>query len=233
MIDTITVSTTNTQDNNLPTVSITFPLTGTVVSGEVKIQGEADDSDGLIQKVEIKIDNSAWSSVNGTTTWSTLWNTHLIPNDNYRIYVRSYDGEKYSHNQEITVTVFNNHLPQVTITSPPAGDVVSGNLTIQGTASDMDGNLTLKKVQVRINTGEWHNTNGTQTWQYIWAISPDMNEGPYIIQARAWDGYNYSVPHHITLTIDFDSNHNDTPGFEFLIVLLAFMGHIIYITKKK
>jgi hypothetical protein len=233
LIKTITVSTMNIQDNNPPIVSIIFPLTGTIVSGGVKIQGTADDSDGLIQRVEIKIDNSSWSLVNGTSTWFTLWDTRLIPNADYTIYVRSYDGEKYSHIPNITVTVFNNHLPSVTITSPRDGSVVSGNLTIQGIASDMDGNLTLKNVQVRLNTGEWQNTNGIQTWQYIWNISQDMDEGPYVIHARAWDGYNYSIPHQITLIIDLGGNHNDTPGFEFLIILLAVMVHIIYITRKK
>lgn len=232
LTETITVSTMNTQDNNPPTASITFPLTGAVVSGVVEIQGEAADSDGLVQTVEIKTDNSSWSLVNGTSIWSTLWNTRLIPNGDYRIYVRSYDGEEYSLIHELTVTVFNNHIPQVTITSPLDGDVVSSNLTIQGIASDMDGNLTLEKVEVRINTGEWQNTNGTQTWQYIWNISSDMDEGSYILYARAWDGYNYSVPHQITLIIDLGGNHKDTPGFEFLIVFLAFMVHIIYIIRK-
>ena len=234
VIETITVSTMNTPDNNLPIVSITFPLTGTIVSGDVEIRGEAIDSDGIIQKVEIKTDNSSWNVVNGTSPWSTLCNTHLIPNGDHRIYVRSYDGRNYSPIHNITVTVFNNHLPQVIITVPLNGDVVSGNLTIQGIASDMDGNDTLQKVQVRINTGEWCNANGTNTWQYLWNPSSDIiDEGSYIIYVRAWDGYNYSAPHQIMLIVDYGGNQDDTPGFEFLVVLLAFMSHIIYINRKK
>jgi len=234
LIETINVSTKNTKDNNPPTVSITFPLTGEIVSGHVGIQGEATDSDGIVQIVEIKTEGSTWSLVNGTSTWSTIWSTRLIPNGDYGIYARSYDGEDYSPIHEITVTVFNNHPPQATITAPSDGDVVSGNLSIHGIASDLDGNVTLQKVQVRINNGEWQNTNGTHTWNYIWNLSPDIiDEGSYIIHARAWDGYNYSLPYQITLIIDYGRNQNDTPGFEFLVIFLAFMCHIIYIIKRK
>jgi parallel beta-helix repeat protein len=232
-IETISVSTQNIQDNIRPTVSITAPRTGEIISGNVQIQGGAADSDGIVEMVEIKTINSSWRVVNGTSTWYTLWNTHLINNGEYKIYVRSYDGEDYSSVLEITVTVFNNQLPQITIITPIDGEVVLDNVLIEGIASDIDGNDTLEKVQVRINNGEWLDANGTNTWSYHWHnLSPDMDEESFILYARAWDGHNYSLLDQITLFLESGGNQNDIPGFEFVVIFFALMFYIIYITRR-
>ena len=75
--------------NEVPTVLITSPLQGMLLTGSVVITGTAEDTDGTIQDVSITIDDEAWTTVTGTTTWSYMWDTVLVPNGEHIIYVRS------------------------------------------------------------------------------------------------------------------------------------------------
>ena len=84
-----------------------------------------------------------------------------------------------------------NHPPTVTITYPSDGTTVSGVLTIQGKASDEDGNETIQKVEIRIDDGNWIVVNGTTSWSYEWNTS-QVENGEHTIYARAYDGELYS-----------------------------------------
>jgi len=97
--------------NQPPTVNITSPFNGSTVLGIITIQGKADDADGTIQKVEIKIDSGSWIIVTGTTSWSYTWDTTKLDNGRHTIYARSYDGENYSSIDSVIVAV-NNPIPE-------------------------------------------------------------------------------------------------------------------------
>lgn len=90
-----------------PIVTIIDPPKGAVLRGNITLRGTASDSDGVIQKVEIKVDSGSWITANGTTSWSYNWDTTTVTNGLHTIYVRSYDGEKYSLVESVTVVVDN------------------------------------------------------------------------------------------------------------------------------
>ena len=92
---------------SIPSVTITLPVGGSNVYGLVSIQGTATDNDGVVQKVEIKIDNGIWMSASGTTNWNYNWDTTDIINGYHVIYARSFDGESYSDEVSIGVYVTN------------------------------------------------------------------------------------------------------------------------------
>ena len=93
--------------NTPPTVSISSPNEGGKVKGPVMITGTADDTDGSVEKVEIKIDDKEWVEVEGMSSWSYSWNTKKVSNGYHTISVRAYDGSDYSDMQSITVNVNN------------------------------------------------------------------------------------------------------------------------------
>jgi hypothetical protein len=103
------------QDLNLqvtkgkPTVAITYPSDGATVARLVMISGSARDADEKehIASVQVKIDDSDWAIAAGTTLWSVDWTTYDVPNGEYTISARSYDGKEYSEIQSITVTLYN------------------------------------------------------------------------------------------------------------------------------
>ncbi len=108
-------------ENIPPTVVITNPEEGQTVNGTITITGNADDPDGIVEYVDVKIDNDNWETASGTTSWTIEWNTSNYSEGNHSIYARSYDGEDYSNIYVVNVTVINgidNIPPTVEIITP-------------------------------------------------------------------------------------------------------------------
>jgi parallel beta-helix repeat protein len=97
--------------NQIPTCSISSPITGSTIKGNIEINGTASDSDGEVQKVEIKIDDGNWIQVDGTTSWSYSLNTTSLSNDEHTLYVRAFDGTDYSSENHINILI-NNPSPE-------------------------------------------------------------------------------------------------------------------------
>ena len=63
--------------------------------------------------------------------------------------------------------------PLSRITWPLDGAIVSGVVTIEGTASDEGGELA--GVEVSTDGGvTWHPTSGAERWSYEWMVPQDM-----------------------------------------------------------
>ena len=95
----------------LPACRILIPSWSSRVSGVVSIQGDASDSDGTVQYVEVRIDGGSWVRATGDTAWSYDWDTTNLENGGHTIRARSYDGFNYSYEAAVTVTV-ENVIPQ-------------------------------------------------------------------------------------------------------------------------
>lgn len=93
--------------NLAPTCNISEPAPDATVSGILTVLGEAHDSDGVVEFVEVRIDDGNWIQVSGTTAWTFDWDTTTIPDGQHTIHARSYDGMDYSAEVSATVTVDN------------------------------------------------------------------------------------------------------------------------------
>ena len=78
--------------------------------------------------------------------------------------------------------------PLVFITEPDQNEIVSEIVLVKGSASD---NVNLEYVEVRLLPNDWERANGFENWFWSWNSSNDLN-GRYTVQARSYDGYNYS-----------------------------------------
>jgi len=92
--------------NDPPTVTITAPLNGSTVKEDIEIEGTASDPDSDIGKVELRIDDGDWQTVEGTASWSFSLNTTGLENGDHNITARVSDGE-LSATEAIMVTVDN------------------------------------------------------------------------------------------------------------------------------
>jgi hypothetical protein len=95
------------ETNELPTVQITSPSDFQRVSGTLNIQGTADDPDGDVVWIEIRVDGSQWVFALGTTSWSFGLDTTFYLEGEHIIKVRAFDGEDYSEEAVITIVVDN------------------------------------------------------------------------------------------------------------------------------
>ena len=82
--------------NQPPTCSITSPEADETVSGIHTLGGTVYDPDGMIERVEIRIDDGEWRRVVGVTSWSYNLDTTSLTDGEHRMYVRSFDGTEYS-----------------------------------------------------------------------------------------------------------------------------------------
>jgi hypothetical protein len=208
--DSVTVNVDN-GGNVAPSIKITSHFNGEVVSGSIQIRGTSSDTDGVVESVEIRIDDESWSTATGTSSWSYTWDTTTYTNGEHEVHVRAKDDfDEYSQEKSITFIVDNGgNIPPIVTIVYPAGGTVSGTVLISGTASDLDGDSTLSYVQVKID-GDWENTDGITDWSYSWDTT-SLDDDNYTISVRAYDDTEFSMiksvevhvdnPHPPTLTI--------------------------------
>ncbi len=111
--------TTGSQENHLPAIQITYPDNGSTVSGSIKVEGVASDTDGSVTLVEMKIDDGIWQIANGTTSWNYDIDTTKLSDGNHVIYARAYDGKNYSKIVYLSLIVENERKYKLTIEISP------------------------------------------------------------------------------------------------------------------
>jgi len=94
-------------NENIASVSILSPTSGTTVSNDLPITGSCSDSDGTVEYVQIKIDSGTWIKVSGTISWSYDLDTTELENGLHTLYARAWDGENYSPIKSVSLTVDN------------------------------------------------------------------------------------------------------------------------------
>jgi len=94
-----------------PTCNIVSPAPGGVVAGTYRVVGIASDVDGVVERVDVRMNNGQWIAASGNTSWTYDWDTTLVPDGQHTIRARSYDGTNYSAEVGFTVTVNNAPAP--------------------------------------------------------------------------------------------------------------------------
>jgi len=110
----------NATPRNLPpSCAIISPAAGTSVSGTIVVNGTASDSDGAVERVEVRVDGGLWKVATGTAAWSLEWDLTSVPNGDRMIEARAYDGVNYSATTSGHIVV-NNPPPSNPIQIPTA-----------------------------------------------------------------------------------------------------------------
>ncbi|HEX08259.1 MAG TPA: hypothetical protein ENG38_00435 [Thermoplasmatales archaeon] len=101
----IYVTVNNQGGNSRPTVAITSPEDGTIVTEKtIKIEGTASDPDGSISIVKIRIGGGEWKTASGTTSWSYNLDVSNLIKGPITIKVVAYDDKNLA-SQEATITL--------------------------------------------------------------------------------------------------------------------------------
>jgi len=178
-----------------------------VLGDEVAFQGSGSD-DGSVVRYEWTSDLDGELYAGGDGSFST--DGLSIGMHEIRFRVRDDDGVWSDEETEtLVVSKPDDEWPTVVIEEPGAGDTVSGTVTISGTASDADGTIT--SVEIRIDVGEWHEAEGTTSWEYGWDTS-DVDDGTHTIEARSSDGSQWSLYDGIGVTVRNDVEPPDGGG---------------------
>ena len=208
------------------------PYSGIAGNDIEKIHIEIDRLPG-----EISSEREAIRSVaaDGGTSWNWFWNTSGLPKTRESYEVRVWAADSDFCVNEVgectvstrTITVDNrNRIPTNFIFAPSSNQQISVSETtlISGQATDADGEITRIEIQVldpQANFGVLDliivtkdNIQPNGAWQAEWDSTQLVHLQQYYVQARAYDGYNYSNWFEVQITADNppDAN-NQAPTF--------------------
>ena len=126
-----------------------------------------------------------------------------------------------------------NQKPTVTITSPESGATIEKGevVTIEGTASDLDG--LLLSVEVKIGGSNWIEADLTDgIWSYIWNTTGLPSGSQVTIYAKASDLYGEYNETYVQITIQ-SGGSGGTPGFEVAVLLIAVLLVSLFSYRKR
>ena len=131
-------------DRKAPTVAITAPGAGAIVSGTINITASAWDNVG-VASVRFRLDGVTLGALDTAAPYSILWDTTGVTNGTHTLVATARDAAGNSRQSApVTVTVANGSPsdttpPVVSVTSPAAGAIVTGTITVTASASDSAG----------------------------------------------------------------------------------------------
>ncbi len=182
----------------LPNASITKPRhLGEITKSELEIIGYAGVETGMIAGVEVKVNSGQWVKANGTVNWNINLNMSCLENGVHTIYYHAFDGVAFSEvlSLDIILNLTINEtpgssIPKISIISPShLQETNTTNVILDGNASVKGGEI--KFVEVKLDSGPWLRTNGTNNWSITLNMSNQL-DGLHVISSRAFDGKNYS-----------------------------------------
>jgi hypothetical protein len=189
------------RDTTPPSVSLTAPTDGATLMGSVTLSADATDDIG-VSKVEFLLDGSLLAT-DTTAPYSSSWNTKSAANGSHTLSVRATDSSgNVATSATVSVTVDNDPIPPtVSIASPASGATVSGNVSVQVSATD---NKAVSQVRFLVD-GSLVNLSSTAPYVFTW-VTTSLPNGTHTLTAGATDSSgNVATSAPITVTV-----YNDT-----------------------
>jgi hypothetical protein len=184
-------------DNTQPTASFTAPAAGATVSGNVAVTASASDTYGM-NLVSFYVDG-AYQATDSSAPYSFTWSSGGWANGGHTLKIVAWDEAGNSRTVTRSVTVSNDsETPQVTVTLPANGALVSGTVTFRSVATDNQG---VSHVEL-YRDGVLLKTDTSVPYQVGWNTTT-VADGTYTLTARAYDaGGNVGISPPITVTVD-------------------------------
>jgi hypothetical protein len=202
--------TVNNADTTAPTVAITSPTAGQTVSGTITATATATDAVGVVG-VQFLVDGAASGSEDTASPYSVSINTTTLSNGTHTIAARARDAAgNTTTSTAVSVTVNNadTTAPTVSMTSPAAGQTVSGTITATATATDAVGVVGVQFLVDGVASGSEDTTS-----PYSVSINTTtLSNGPHTIAARARDAAgNTRTSTAVSVTVSNSTSTTFTP----------------------
>jgi chitodextrinase len=180
---TVTVNV-NNHDTIPPTVSITSPVNGAVVSGSVNVTANATDN-VAVAKVQFTIDGSNLGTAVTGLPYSVSWDTTKVSNGSHILGALATDTTGNSATASQVTVITNNDFtpPTVSLTAPTNGSTVSNVVTVSANASD---NVAVAGVQFKVDGVNIGTEVTTTPYSITWNTS-SVSNGAHSLTATARD----------------------------------------------
>ena len=153
------------RSNGAPSVRLTSPMNGAVLSGVVTLTATASD-DVSVVGLQFKLDNTNLGAEFATPPYSLSWDTRTTGNGAHTLSAVARDAAGHVTVSAITITATNDIAPPtVSIASPANNARVGGTFTITASASD---NVGVVGVQFRIDGANFGAEDLTAPYSISW-----------------------------------------------------------------
>ena len=200
----------NDVDQTAPTVALTAPSDGSRIRGTVTLAADASDASG-VDHVDFLVDGVKVCTAT-QAPYACAYDTTSRSDSVVAVTARAVDtarNEGLSAGRNFTVSnsvPADSTAPTVTVTQPPDGSTVSGNVTLGATASDDDG---VNQVLFYVNGTQVGATNAAP-YQAVWDSSTEP-DGTVTVVAKALDlSGNVGTSAPLTLRVD-NASVDSTP----------------------
>ncbi len=209
---TVTVQNGTPGDSTPPTVSVTAPANGSTVSGTVNVSASASDNVG-VAGVQFLLDGLNLGAEDTTAPYSISWNTAAYAAGPHTITARARDAAgNTATSLGIGITIQSQGpgdtiLPNVSMTAPTPGSVVTGNVTVSATATD---NVGVVGVQFRLDNQNLGPEIIAAPYSMVWN-SAGVTSGVHTLTAVARDAAgNSRTAAAISVTVQNSQAGTDT-----------------------
>jgi hypothetical protein len=86
-----------------PQCRIMSPVNGSIVSGAIRIRGEAINGTNSLRFVQVRIDGHEWLNTSGRERWTIVLNTGKFGNGKHVLEARASDGNLFSNSSSIII----------------------------------------------------------------------------------------------------------------------------------
>lgn len=186
-----------------PSVALTNPAAGAIISGTVSVTADATDDNGVSQVEFFDGVTSLGIDSDGSDGWSVSWDTTTASNGEHALTATATDTAGQTASDSVNVTV-DNTPPTVEITSPSAGATVSGTIDVTADASDTATSVAAVEFFVD-GASLGTDSDGSDGWSVSWNTASVTN-GDHNLTAVATDAAgNTTTSVAITVTVSNDA----------------------------
>ena len=200
-----------------PIVKITYPTSGSVLSGLIRVQGTVSDPTltSYKLKVESGLNSTNWTTITSQSTSINFgelgtWNTTTISDGDYRLQLIGQDSNGYQSQVSLQVRIDNTQ-PTAIIqqTEQMMGDrwITSGLVNIEGTATDQNFDSYSLEYGLGPNPSEWKSIAGISTSAVesgvlqVWDTSR-LDDGEYTLRLTVVDLAGLNSQYRTKLILD-------------------------------
>jgi hypothetical protein len=186
-----------TVDNAPPSVGITAPSAGAIVSGTVTVKANASDNIAVVS-VQFRLDGADFGAADTAAPYEIPWNTAAASSGPHTLTAVARDVAGLTTTSATVSVITDNASPSVSITAPAAGATVSGVVTVSAGASDDVG---VAGIQFFVD-GAAHGAEDTSApFSTAWDTSTAA-AGSHTLTARARDtAGNSTTSATVTVTV--------------------------------
>jgi len=171
-----------TVDHLAPTVAVTNPVNGAVVTGVINLAVNASDNLG-VQKVQYYRDSSVLLGTFLSAPFNLSWDSTTVTDGSHTLFAVATDLAGNT-TTSATISINVDRPPQVSLSAPANNAFVTGTaVTISASASD---NIGVSKVEFYIDNNVLLNTDTSSPYTFNWN-STTVTQGAHTLYAIAQD----------------------------------------------